>query len=172
MSNKCPYCGSPSNFNGSYLIGYDCDTTESVDFGGDPEINRSETCIARKEKQMTKIPFSQELREKYNLGPATEQDYQSEYIERELTELKKYLSKMAERKRVELSIFFVGYPTDGDMFNFRYNIPKSAYNMQPDMKKAAVKFLTDEDFYFIEWHNHIVVNLVKKPHVVGDAKCN
>ena len=40
--------------------------------------------------------------------------------------------------------------------------PENAHVMPADMKKAVVKFLREEGFYFDEWHEHIAINLIKE----------
>lgn len=39
---------------------------------------------------------------------------------------------------------------------------KADHVMPVDMKKAVVKFLREEGFYFDEWHEHIAINLIKE----------
>jgi hypothetical protein len=111
---------------------------------------------------MSNIPFAVELRRQFNLTLESEFEGRTEYIQSQIQHLKAHLIDMAAIKKMEFSIFFREQPfvTWGNQ-RIKFPPPENAHVMPVDMKKAVVKFLREEGFYFDEWHEHIAINLIK-----------
>ena len=113
---------------------------------------------------MSNVPFAIELREKFGLTQETSDEQMAEYLELSIQRLKGHLIDMAAMKKVEFSIFFRKPQfVTFECHRVKYQPPPNAYVMPLDTKKAVVKFLTEEGFYFDEWSEHIAINLVKSP---------
>lgn len=113
---------------------------------------------------MVKVPLAVELREKFNITQDTNDEKRAEYLRQSIQAFSNHITYRASRKEVEFSVFFrePQFVTLGSL-RIKYPIPPNKYVMPPDTKKAVVKFLREEGFYFEEWSEHIAINLAKLP---------
>lgn len=108
---------------------------------------------------MNGMSFAAELREKYNLSLELANSREQSLINFQIEKLKEYMEMCASIGKMTFSIHFRKVMTNDYK---HYPPPPNAMVLDPMYKKSISTFLTNEEFYFDEWSQHIYVDLLKE----------